>query len=256
MQFNGRGALALLAAMAAASSAAAQTSAPITVVTSDGVTIYGEPFFADLSDEAPLILAFHQGGSNGRGEYSELASWLNSHGYRMIAWDQRAGGSLYGSENRTVTGLGGVESADYCAASPDLEAALDHVTRTGLAQSVVLWGSSYSGSLVFRLAAERGDRVDGVVAFSPASGDPMVGCTAEIWVERVSRPMLVFRPDSEMSRPAAVTQRGILTAAGAAFHVVAAGVHGSSTLLDDRTGADMSEARALVRGWLDRVTSH
>ena len=65
----------------------------ITTLTSDGVTVYGELYFGELDDSAPLVLLFHQGRSNGRGEYAEIAAWLNASGYRTIAWDQRAGGA-------------------------------------------------------------------------------------------------------------------------------------------------------------------
>ncbi len=55
----------------------------ITTATSDDVTIYGEVYFGELDNTAPLVLLFHQGGSNGRGEYAELAKWLNEAGARL-----------------------------------------------------------------------------------------------------------------------------------------------------------------------------
>ena len=92
--------------------------------------------------------------------------------------------------------------------------------------------------------------VRGVIAFSPASGDPMAGCMARQWVESVDVPMLVMRPASEMEMASAQAQRPLMEAAGAGFRVVDDGVHGSSMLVDERTGTDMSEARAFVAGWL------
>ncbi len=130
----------------------ASTNSPITTQTSDGVTIYGEPYFGDLDNTAPLILLFHQGGSNGRGEYAGIAKWLNNNGYRAIAWDQRSGGDTYGSENRTVKGLAEGTPASYCDAAADLSAALTHVLDHGFADKVIVWGSSYSAAMVFQLA--------------------------------------------------------------------------------------------------------
>ena len=129
----------------------------------------------------------------------------------------------------------------------------DLVTEQGLADEVVVWGSSYSGALVFRLAAENEDRIAGVIAFSPASGGPMVDCRARNWAGHLSVPVAVFRPRPEMERESSLEQRQVLTAAGADFHVVEHGVHGSSMLLDARTGHDMGVARRAVVEWLEET---
>lgn len=231
----------------------AQTGDPMTTTTADGVTIYGEPYFGDLGADAPLILLFHQGGANGRGEYAALAQWLNAEGFRAIAWDQRSGGSRLGSSNRTVDGHSTEPPASYCEVYPDLQAALDYVTDRGLAERVLVWGSSYSGALVFRLAAERPGAVRAVIAFSPASGDPMSGCEARRWVGDIDAAKVVFRPASEMELPGPIEQRQILSDSGVEFHVVENGVHGSSMLLDARTNSDMSATRQLVAEWIARV---
>jgi len=227
----------------------------VETVTSDGVTIHGELFADGLAPDAPLVLLFHQGGSSGRGEYAEIARWLNELGYRAIAWDQRAGGDLHGVANRTVEGLAADVPAGYCDAYPDLQGALDHATEEGLTERVVVWGSSYSAALVFRLAAENPDRVSGLLAFSPASGGPMAECRAREWLGNLRVPALVFRPGSEMERASSVEQRDLFTAAGLDVHVIEDGVHGSSMLLDARTGRDMTEARELVAGWLKERAS-
>ena len=131
----------------------ARAQVPITARTMDGVTIHGEPYFGGLDSGAPLVLLFHQGGSNGRGEYAPIAHWLNDVGFRAIAWDQRRGGDRLGASNRTVEGST-LDEPSYCDVYPDLVAALQYVASRGLADRVVAWGSSYSGALVFRLAAE------------------------------------------------------------------------------------------------------
>lgn len=232
---------------------AGQTAGSITTRAADGVTVHGEVYFGDLDRSSPLILLFHQGGSSGRGEYAVLAPWLNAAGFRAIAWDLRAGGELHGVGNRTAAGLKANSEPGFCDASPDLQAALGYVTARKLADRVILWGSSYSGALVFRLAAENAAKIAGVVVFSPASGPPMNGCQASRWLSEVSAPVAAFRPASEMARDSSVGQRAIFTAAGAEFRVVPDGVHGSSMLVDDRTGADMRATRDLVVAWLRRV---
>ncbi len=223
-------------------------------ITHDGVSIFGDLHAGDLDRSAPLVLLFHQGGSSGRGEYAEIVPWLNGAGFRAMTWDLRAGGDLHGVANRTVDALAEGVPADYCDAYADLEAALDHVIAAGLAERVVLWGSSYSGALVFRLAAEHPEQTLGVIAFSPASGGPVASCRAALWLANVHAPALALRPASEMQRETSLEQRAALTAGGVEFAVIANGVHGSSMLLDSRTQADMSEARERVLTWLDDVT--
>ena len=201
-----------------------------------------------------MILLFHQGGSNGRAEYAPIVPWLNEAGYRAIAWDQRAGGDRLGGENRAVQGLADGVDASYCAAYADLEAALAHVAEAGIADRAVVWGSSYSAALVFRLAKEHPEKVSGVIAFSPAGGGPLENCRARMWIDDVAAPSLIFRPGSEMQSEASQEQRDILTAAGAEFEVLENGVHGSSMLVDERTGHDMSAARQRVLDWLADAT--
>lgn len=226
----------------------------ITTETSDGVTTYGEPYFGDLDAATPLILLFHQGGSNGRGEYAAIVPWLNEAGFRAIAWDQRSGGETHGEVNRTVANLAEGTSSGYCDAYADLQAALDYVTTRNLADAVVVWGSSYSAALAFRLAAENPRKISGVIAFSPASGGPMVDCRARMWIDELRAPALVLRPASEMERASSMEQRDLLTAAGVEFRVVKNGVHGSSMLVDTRTENDMTATREAVIKWLESVT--
>lgn len=226
----------------------------ITTHAKDNITIYGENYMGELDKTAPLILLFHQGGSNGRGEYHEIAQWLNTEGFRVIAWDQRSGGSIYGSENRTVAGLEGGKSKGYCEAYPDLQAALDYTRDNKLAEDVIVWGSSYSGALVFRLALENPDFVKSVIAFSPASGDPLKGCRARLWVNDVKSAMKVYKPVSEMERESSQTQKSLFEDAGVSFEIIENGVHGSSMLVDERTEADMSKARTSVVEWLKKQT--
>lgn len=247
--------LAALSACAAPAIESSATNVPavIELQTADGITVYGERYFGRLGAAAPLILLFHQGGSNGRAEYGPLAPWLNAAGYRAIAWDQRTGGTIHGGSNRTRAGLPSGSDPDFCEAWPDLVAALDYVTSNDIADEVIVWGSSYSGALVFRLAAEYPQAISGVVAISPASGTPMRGCLAEQWLDRLRSPALVLHPRSEMERESTKRQEQAFAAAGVPHRVIENGVHGSSLLVDERTGHDMSEARDLVVSWLDEI---
>ena len=241
--------------IASAATAAAENSdpVPVTTKTTDGVTVYGYQYFGGLPDDAPLLLVFHQGLSNARGEYAGLAEWLNSEGFRVLAWDQRNGGDLYGSENQTLRDLPEGTPNGYCDTYKDVEAALQYTKSNRLADSVIAWGSSYSGALVFQLATNHEDFVRGVIAFSPSTGGSVVECRARLWVDAIDVPKVVFRPESEMARESSVEQRDIVTAAGGEYHVIEGGVHGSSALVDERTEQDMQSARQAVLQWLRGV---
>jgi pimeloyl-ACP methyl ester carboxylesterase len=137
----------------------------------DFATAGGIDARADLyesqDESATLILLFHQAGWS-RGEYQEIAPKLTKLGYRVMTVDQRSGGSVNGVRNETSEraarkGLG----RSYMHAYPDLEAALDYARKVLKAKRVIVWGSSYSASLVFRLAAEHPGEVFALMAFSP-----------------------------------------------------------------------------------------
>ncbi|MEL7487664.1 MAG: alpha/beta fold hydrolase [Pseudomonadota bacterium] len=240
---------AMMAAFAVSASASAET---VTTTAADGTTVYGETYFGELSEAAPVLSLFHQARSNGRGEYGPLTDWLNGLGYRVIAWDQRSGGSTFGAANRTADGASGPKG--FCDAYPDLEAALDYAKKTAAGAPVVVWGSSYSAALVFQLAANHPEDVAALVAASPASGGPLRNCGVDDALPSLKSPALALRPRTEY-RGRAKDQADRLRAAGVSVIVVEKGVHGSSMLVDDRTRNDMSGARADVADWLSSTLS-
>ena len=198
------------------------------------------------------MLLFHQGGASGWAEYAPIVPALTSRGFRVATIDQRRGGDLFDAANAVAERFD-PETTSYCDAAPDLEAALDWaVDRTG-DDGVVLWGSSYSAALVIRLAAERPDDVAGVLAFSPASGDPMEGCRPEAVLDRIDVPLLVLRPESEMEHAWIGEQLEIFDAAGADTYVARPGRHGSSMLVEQRVGASTEGVWGVVQAFLDRI---
>jgi pimeloyl-ACP methyl ester carboxylesterase len=217
--------------------------------TADGITVYGDLYRSEGSRGAPLILLFHQGGANARGEYGPLIPKLLGEGYSLLAIDQRQGGSRLGGENRTVAALGDREFT-YCEAYPDLVAALAYARAIEPAVRPILWGSSYSAALVIRLAASHPEDVSGVLAFSPASGDAMEGCRPEPHGAELRVPLLVLRPADEARIPAVAAQLETFRGQGHRTHVADPGVHGSSMLVGERVGGDVDETWAIVLGFL------
>jgi len=222
--------------------------AALTATAPDGATLHGYDWGAPHAD-APLAVLFHQGEGDGRGEYGPLIAWLKQAGYHPIAWDARGGGDRFG-ENRTVAALPPVETADYCTAVEDLDVALTASRRRAGADAAVVFGSSYSAAHAFRLAAERPGAVAAIVAASPSSGGPMAACRPGLYLDALADPALVLRPAREMEIPSARAQAEAFEAAGVDVRVIEGGVHGASMLVDARTGADMSGARAVVADWL------
>ncbi len=213
----------------------------------DSVVVYGHLYAAPQGAQA-LILAFHQAGANGRSEYEPIARRLTALGYTVLAVDQRAGGDRFGGTNRTVDRLG--ISRGYCEAAADLEAAVRYGRDTFPGVPLVLWGSSYSAALVLRLAATQPAEVAAVLAFSPASGEPMAGCRPEELSDRIIVPTLVLRPKAEMDVASVVSQAEIFRDQGHAVFVADPGRHGSSMLVEDRVEGSVEHTWVAVLAFL------
>ncbi|MBX9797774.1 alpha/beta hydrolase, partial [Sphingomonas sp.] len=161
--------------------------------------------------------------------------------------DARAGGDLFGP-NQTVAALGG--SADYAAARADLQAAVDWAQGRGL--PVLIWGSSYSSALVFPLAAANKGRVAGVLAFSPSeyigAGDPVKTAAATLDV-----PVFITAASDEGELAAAAAIAARVPGGRATLYRPRAGVHGSSSLREDRNPSGWRANFAAVEAWLKQV---
>lgn len=143
------------------------TAAAETVVigTRDGKKVYG--VHVPVSGAQTIIVLFHQEDSSAA-EYREAIHRLNMLGYSTLAVDLRSGGNRYGP-NRTVTERGG-STDDYLSVLPDLEAALNWARLQN--RHVILWGTRFSASLAFRVAADNPDRIMALLAFSPGEYFP------------------------------------------------------------------------------------
>jgi len=222
----------------------------ITLTASDGVKVYGD-FYPAGSNSQPYILLFHQAGSN-RAEYAPIAPRLVKLGFNCLAIDQRSGGDLWGQQNETVGGVG--HNGEYPDALKDLEAALAWARSSGNNGKVLVWGSSYSAALVFLLAAEHQQEVAGVLAFSPGeyldAPDAVHDAAAKISV-----PIFVT---SAKDRQEIAAAKSILAVAPAQqktqFVPHIAGVHGSSTLREDKNRAGESENWRAVEEFLDNFS--
>jgi len=222
----------------------------VSFLTTDGVTVHGEIYRGDHAPgDAPLILLFHQGASNARAEYEPLVSRLLREGYNLIAIDQRRGGDRFGGSNRTLAGVGDTEYS-YCDVYPDLEGALRFARSRGLDGPTVAWGSSYSAALAFKLGVEYPEEIAAVLAFSPASGEPMAGCMPEPYSPQLKQPVLVLRPIREIGTDWIADQMRLFERDGHQIYIANPGVHGSSMLNEARVGASTDAAWTVVLEFL------
>ncbi len=229
--------------------AADPTSRPGAVVhvdfeAKDGVRVYADLYPAlqaagsddrESAKDGPLILMFHQAASNAA-EYGTIAPRLVGAGYSCLAVDQRSGGRRWDRNNRTVLALG--RSADFETAYADLEAALRWSVSEGWRGPLLVWGSSYSASLVFRLARDHPE-IHAVLAFSPGEyfgpGQPVRGWASSVRVA-VFATAGSGRELEDARRIVAAVPHDRKT-----YYVAERGVHGSSTLIAERNPGGVDE---------------
>lgn len=217
--------------------------------TADGVTVYGT-YYPALRQPKAIILLFHQAGSS-KGEYAGIAPQLVRAGYAALAIDQRSGGGLYGP-NRTAAGVkpSGREGADYLSVLPDMAAALAWAKAKG--PPIILWGSSYSASLVFLVAASAKNKVAGVVAFSPGEYFDDKGLveqaaakiTVPVFVDQANTPEEIAEGKAIVSATKSTNRQQ---------YIPKTGIHGSSTLNASRNPGGAEENWQAVLGFLKRV---
>ncbi len=141
-------------------------SKTITFTFTDDLKVSADLYIANPED-APFIILFHQAMWS-RGEYLEIAPKLNRMGFNCMAVDQRSGGEVNGIINETYQRAKAKnKGTDYIDAYPDMEGALLYVRQRFPKSKIIVWGSSYSSSLVFRLAATHPDKVSGLLSFAP-----------------------------------------------------------------------------------------
>lgn len=131
----------------------------------DGITITAD--FYEIKGSDQFIILFHQAGWS-RGEYKKIAPKLNTLGYTCLAVDQRSGGAVNGVQNKTnALAKKKGKKTEFVDAFQDLEASINYVKETYNPKKLIIWGSSYSSSLVLKYAGEYPDDINGVLSFSP-----------------------------------------------------------------------------------------
>tara|TARA_R110002050_G_scaffold149463_1_gene275996 strand:+ start:14352 stop:15122 length:771 start_codon:yes stop_codon:yes gene_type:complete len=171
----------------------------ITFKSLDGIDITADLYDNVETDKdvSPIILLFHQARFS-RGEYREIAPKLNAMGYTCISIDQRSGDEVNEVKNEThlrATSKG--LPTKYPDAYQDLQATLNYAVSEFPNRKIIVWGSSYSASLVFILAQKNPDLIAGVVSFSPGEYFKLEGKTIKEFAEGVKCPVFVTSAKNE-----------------------------------------------------------
>lgn len=188
-----------------------------------------------------ILLLFHQARSN-RFEYAPLVQGWHKLGFDTLAIDQRSGGKMWGQTNKTVETLG--QSRRYIEALEDLQAALDWAVKKKY-ETIICVGSSYSAALVFLLAEKNSKVIDGLACFSPG--------------EYLGKKDLVKKAAKNLKLPLFITAASnnqeqanirlvlseMKSTKKVSWYRATYGVHGASTLRDDKNskGAEQNRIR-------------
>ena len=222
----------------------------VTFKSKDGIKLFADLYLSKKGKSAPLIMLFHQGGGDVRGEYATIIPRLSKLGYNIMATDTRAGGNRFGT-NRTMTAI--KQEFGYCDAYQDLEAALNYAKQFGFNGKRIAWGSSFSAALVFQLASKRGDDLAGILGFSPASGGPLAACKPALYAANVKISALGLRPRREMRTGTA--QFANFKKYGIQTYVSENGVHGSSMLVKSRVKGDVEAHWKVVLDFIKKAVT-
>lgn len=198
----------------------------------DGLPVTATVYAPHAGAETPVIVLFHQAGAS-RGEYLEIAPWLNRLGYNCLAVDQRSGGGMNGVVNQTAQRAENKNlPAGYIDALPDIRAALRYARKHYGERGVLAWGSSYSAALVLQLAGTSPGLADGVLAFSPGEYFRRAGKSAT-WIRDSARhirvPVFIASARDEAGEWAAIVA-AIESEHKVAFVPATAGRHGARAL--------------------------
>lgn len=229
-------------------------SEEITFKAADGVTVYAD-LYKGAGESKTVVLMFHQAGSNAK-EYAPIAPRVIKLGIDCLAVDQRSGGNMFNAPNRTQMHAGG--KTDYMAAYQDMQAALKWAQDQKY-QRIIVWGSSYSASLVLRLASET-PSVYAVLSFSPGEYFDKKGLVAG-WNAAAKAPVFIACSEDEKTEQV----QAIVKAANPdpirrendVLFTAPEGVHGSSTLHHRDNGESETAYWAATEKFLKNVlTSH
>jgi predicted alpha/beta superfamily hydrolase len=130
---------------------------------SDGLTVFAK-LYETADKNSKIMLLCHQARS-GKTEYKETAAVFNKLGYTCLAIDQRSGDTTGFNETVIEARKTGMPTS-YLDAEADILAAIQFLYST-YKKKITIVGSSYSASLIIKIASDNSEKIEKLVAFSP-----------------------------------------------------------------------------------------
>lgn len=196
----------------------------ISFFTNDGVLVTADLY--KVNDSLPYMILCHQAGSS-RGEYLETAQRFTKFGYNCLAIDTRSGKEMNKIKNETVKNAKSKgRSTEYTDAEIDIRSAINYATNKN-SKKVILVGSSYTASLVMKIAVNNPD-VKAVIAFSPGE---YFGANYSVKdsIQGLLKPLFVTSSKTEAPKVAELVS-GVKSPKKQQFTPSNEGTHGSKTL--------------------------
>jgi hypothetical protein len=205
----------------------------ITFESLDGLSITANKY--EIDSESPVIVLCHQARFN-KFEYEGIAQELNELGFNCIAIDQRSGGPIANQVNETQLlakekGLG----VDYLDARQDITAAVNYTSEL-YQQEIILWGSSYSSSLVLWEGLSN-ENVKAIVSFSPGDYFSEIGSLTDS-LAGIEKPFFVTSANFEIKDTEGLLSKVELKENQIHFKPEGEGHHGSRALWKDQEGGE------------------
>ncbi len=199
----------------------------------DSVVITANEYKIDGT--SPTIVLCHQAQFN-KFEYDGVAQRLNENGFNCVAIDQRSGGPIGSMPNETnLDAKEKGKEVSYLDAIQDISSAVDFVSER-YNQKVILWGSSYSSSLVL-WEAMANENVEAVVSFSPGDYFPELGSLTDSIVS-LEKPMFITSGNWEASGITEMLAKKELNNNQVQFIPEEQGHHGSRALWPNQDGGE------------------
>ena len=168
----------------------------VTFKASDGIRVTADLYMAHESS-APFIILYHQAGYS-RGEYRSIAPKLNVMGFNCLAVDQRSGDKVNGVINEThKVAVADKLPTEYLDAIPDIEAAYLYVKYSIKPDKIILWGSSYSASILFFMGSEHHNNLSGILCFAPGNYFKINNKELKTFAAKITCPLFVTSAKSE-----------------------------------------------------------
>ncbi|MFO0355363.1 MAG: alpha/beta hydrolase [Sphingobacteriaceae bacterium] len=197
----------------------------------DGVLIHGE-LYESKNPNGKVMLLCHQA-KYSKGEYKETAPKFNKLGYTCLAIDQRSGEAVNDDVNLTARnakdqGL----PTEFENAEQDIKAALYFLFEK-YGKKIILVGSSYSSSLILKIASEEKDKVEMVVSFSPGEyfkDDKIINKS----LQKLETPVFITCSQEEIKNTTALLD-GVDNKKMVFFKPAKEGKHGSKALWENNS---------------------